>query len=216
MRMSSNFRSAVLLCVILVVVDVAPLSAGRAAVVISSDATKNFTCSAGVCTPTTAKAVLNVTQLTNMLVDEDVTIGTSAKAPDIRIDAPFSWTSAHQLTLQANRNIAVSRQVSDAGDGAIILVTRTGTLSFGKKGNIGFVGTSNPLTINGKSYLLAADVHSLAQLIARNPSGNFALARSYDAKADGRYSHSPIPTKFKGNLEGLGNTISNLHAECAG
>src|SRR5436305_12904727 len=196
MRMSSNFRSAVLLCVILVVVDVAPLSAGRAAVVISSDATKNFTCSAGVCTPTTAKAVLNVTQLTNMLVDENVTIGTSAKAADIRVEAPFSWTSAHSLTLDAVDNIVVNHRMSDAGAGALTLTYNAtgggGTLSFSNKGSIGFLGTANPLTINGKNYLLAADIQSLAQLIARNPAGNFALARSYDAKQEGRYRHSHI------------------------
>src|SRR4051812_35179933 len=83
--------------------------AAQPGIVISTKATKNITCSAGVCTPTTAKAILNVGQLTNMLVDENVTIGTSAKAPDIRIEAPFSWTSAHGLTLQATGNIAVNR-----------------------------------------------------------------------------------------------------------
>ena len=54
---------------------------------------------------TAPKAVLNVTQLTNMLVDESVTIGTSAAAPDIFVNAPFSWTSGNGLTLQAIGNI---------------------------------------------------------------------------------------------------------------
>src|SRR6202040_274311 len=51
---------------------------------------------------------------------------------------------------------------------------------------------------------------SLANAIAANPSGLFALADSYDASADGTYTSSPIPTNFLGFLEGLGNTISSI------
>ncbi|HEX3664820.1 MAG TPA: GLUG motif-containing protein, partial [Rhizomicrobium sp.] len=53
----------------------------------------------------------------------------------------------------------------------------------------------------------------LAQLIARNPSGNFALSANYNAKHDGKYTQSPIQTPFQGNFEGLGNFITGLHIE---
>jgi len=189
-------------------------------VTISTKATKNIQCSGGVCTPTAATAVLNVTQLTNMLVDESVTIGTSAQAPDIFVTSPFSWTSANGLTLQAVGNIVVNKAVSDSGPAPLTLTYNAngagGALSFGAKGRISFLSTGNPLTINGQSYILANNIQTLAQLIARNPSGRFALSASYNAKHDGTYAQSPIPTPFQGNFEGLGNNISNLHVESSG
>jgi len=85
-----------------------------------------------------------------------------------------------------------------------------GALSFGTKGNIAFLGTSNDLTINGQSFVLANSLPALASDIAVNPAGFFALANSYDASHDGTYSQSPVPTTFQGSFEGLGNTISRL------
>jgi hypothetical protein len=186
-------------------------------VVISTKPTKNMSCSGGVCTPTARVAVLNVGQLTSMLMDGSVTVGTSALAPDIVVNAPFSWTSANGLTLQALGNILVNRAVSDAGPAPLTLTYNAngsgGMLSFGPKAHISFLSIANPLTINGQSYILANNIQSLAQLIARNPSGNFALSANYNAKQDGRYTHSPIQTVFQGNFEGLGNTLSGLHLD---
>jgi hypothetical protein len=191
--------------------------AKQVGVTISTKATKNMQCSGGVCTPTSSIAILNITQLTNMLVDEGVTVGTSAQAPDIFVNAPFSWTSANGLSLQAIGNIVVNKSVSDAGPAPLNLQYNVngggGTLSFGAKGHIGFLSTGNPLTINGQSYILANTIQLLAQLIARNPSGDFALSANYNAKHDGTYAHSPIQTTFQGNFEGLGNAISTLHLE---
>jgi hypothetical protein len=42
------------------------------------------------------------------------------------------------------------------------------------------------------------------------------FAKSYDASSDGTYSASPINTTFKGDLEGLGNTISYLSIDFQG
>jgi hypothetical protein len=188
-------------------------------VVISTKATKNMSCSGGVCTPTARVAVLNVGQLTSMLMDGSVTVGTSALAPDIVVNAPFSWTSANGLTLQAIGNILVNRAVSDAGPAPLTLTYNAngsgGMLSFGPKAHISFFSTGNALTINGQGYILANNIQTLAQLIARNPSGNFALSANYNAKLDGRYTHSPIQTVFQGNFEGLGNLISGLRVESA-
>ena len=191
--------------------------AKQVGVTISTKATKNMQCSEGTCTPTAAVAVLNVGQLTNMLVDQTVTISTSAQAPDIFVNAPFSWTSANGLTLQAIGSIVVNKPLSDSGPAPLSLIYDAngsgGTLYFGAKGHISFLSTGNPLTINGKGYILANNIQLLAQLIARNPSGNFALAANYNAKHDGKYTQSPIQTPFQGNLEGLGNFITGLHIE---
>jgi len=191
--------------------------ARQVGVTISGRATKNMACSGGVCTPTAAIANLNVSELTRMLVDQGVTVGTSAQAPDIFLNAPFSWTSANGLTLQAIGNIVVNKAVSDAGPAPLTLTYNAngggGALSFGDKGRISFLSTGNPLTINGQSYILANNIQLLAQLIARNPSGNFALSANYSAKHDGTYSQSPINTPFQGTFEGLGNKVLALHVE---
>jgi hypothetical protein len=186
-------------------------------ITVSTKATKNVSCSGGVCTPTAAKAVLNVSELTRLLVAGNVTIATSAVAPDIFINASFSWMSANALTLQAIGDITVNNAVSDAGPGPLDLeydiTGGGGVLSFGNKGSISFMGVANPLTINGQNYLLAADIRTMARLIQDNPSGNFALARSYDASHDGKYTQSPINVTFNGNLNGLGNMLLGLKVE---
>jgi hypothetical protein len=197
-----------------------PPRAKQPGVVISTKTTKNMSCSGGVCTPIAANAVLNVSDLTRLLGDGSVTIGTTAQAPDILVNAPFSWVSANGLTLQAIGNIVVNKAVSDAGPAPLTLTYNAtgagGALSFGPKGHISFLGTGNPLIINGQSYILANNIQLLAQLIARNPAGSFALSGNYNARQDGKYAHSPISSTLLGNLEGLGNTISGLRIEDSG
>src|SRR5690348_5947830 len=186
-------------------------------VTVSTRATKNISCSGGVCTPTAAKAVLNVYELTRFLVDGSVTIATTAEAPDIFVNAPFSWTRGNGHTLQATGNIVVNKAVSDAGSAPLTLSYNAngagGALSFGNNGHISFASTGNALTINGHGYILANNIQTLAQLIARNPSGSFALSASYNARQDGKYSQSPIQTAFQGNFEGLGNSIMGLRIQ---
>ncbi|HEX3944940.1 MAG TPA: hypothetical protein VHW69_12710 [Rhizomicrobium sp.] len=197
-----------------------PPATKQPGVTISTKATKNVQCSGGVCTPTAAIAVLNVSDLTRLLGDGSVTIATTAQAPDIFVNAPFSWASANGLTFQAIGNVTLNKRVSDAGPAPLTLTYNAtgagGALSFGNKGSINFLSAGNPLTINGQGYILANNIQFLAQVIARNPSGNFALSASYNAKPDGKYTQSPIPTLFQGNFEGLGNTISNLHLDASG
>jgi filamentous hemagglutinin family protein len=84
--------------------------------------------------------------------------------------------------------------------------------------------TTSPLTINGKPYVLITSIgdstnpHDLTKI--NGSSGNFALADSLDAggrlDSNGNvvsgstvYNAAPVTT-FNGNLEGLGNTVSNL------
>ena len=189
-------------------------SAKQVGVTISGKATKNMSCAGGVCTPTATIANLNVSDVTRLLGDGALTIATTAQAPDIFVNAPFSWVSGNGLTLQAIGNIVVNKAVSDSGPAPLTLTYNAngggGALSFDDKGHIGFLSTGNALTINGQGYILANNIQSLAQFIARNPSGSFALSANYNAKHDGRYTQSPIPTVFQGSLEGLGNSITGL------
>ena len=186
-----------------------------AAVSISSAVSKNISCSSGVCTPTAADAVLNATDLTNMLASSAVSVNTGgALASDIAVKAGFSWASANALTLDAYRSITVEKAVSDSGTASLTLLTDDGgsggVLSFSTKGSISFLGTENALSISGNAYTLVNSVASLASAIAANPSGFYALANNYDASADGAYKTSPIATTLTGTFEGLGNTVANL------
>lgn len=188
---------------------------------ISKGKTQNINCdpASNTCVPTAANAVLNVKDLGTMLRSGSWTIGTTADAPDIVVDAGFGWSSGNGLTFNAIGNIIVNQAIvveRPPNPNFQLIYNATGgggTLSFGPQGSIVFWDLASPLVINGQNYILANNIQSLAQLIQRNPSGNFALANSYDAKKDGTYSQSPIQTTFAGNFEGLGNTISNFQVE---
>jgi hypothetical protein len=186
----------------------------QAAVTISSAATANMSCSGGVCAPTAKNAVLNVGDLETLLASGSVTVtttGTGVQANDIDIKSVLTWATSGTLSLVASDSIAVSNPVSIGGPGGLTIVTgKKGTFSFSKSGDISFANLSSGLVINGSNFTLVGDIKTLAADIAANPNGNFALAASYDASADGTYQASPIPTIFDGTFEGLGNTISNL------
>jgi hypothetical protein len=190
-----------------------------AAVTVSTAATANMNCSGGNCAPTAKNAVLNVNDLTALLANGNVQLSTGTgslaqQVKDIVISGAFNWASANSLTLIAYDSITITEPVTVNGNGAVSLLTNdggtSGNVSFGPKGSLTFINTSNSLMINGNAYTLVDSVAALASSIAASPSGNFALANSYNAAADGGYSNSPIATSLTGKVEGLGNTISRL------
>jgi hypothetical protein len=194
----------------------------HAAVNISSAATKNMSCSAGVCTPTAKKAVLNVGDLTNMLAAGDVKVTTGAGAIVIEVTAPFSWTSTSRLTLDSSTSVSFKAPVTVAGQGAVSIVTNDGgtggDLLFFPPGQfpggtLDFWDLSSSLMINGKNYVLVKDIATLASDVAANPSGSYAMAKHYKG---GTYSQSPIATTFLGALEGLGHSVNKLHVSVDG
>ncbi len=189
----------------------------QAAVTISSSPTSNMTCSADICSPTAADAVLNAGDLEGLLASGSVkvtTTGSGVQASDVRITAPFTWAGATTLSLDAYKSISVSRPVTVSGSGGVSLVTNDGgsggDFSVEEKGRVTFKNLSSALTINGATYALVRSVSQLAAAIVANPSGNFALAKSYDASRNGTYATPPVPTVLSGAFNGLGNTISNL------
>jgi hypothetical protein len=108
--------------------------------------------------------------------------------------------------------VKINSPIVAAGHGSVTIYTSTGPiggLNFGSSGSISFWDLKSRFAINGTAYKLVDGVSGLASAVAANPSGNYALARSYDASQDGTYSAAPIGP-FKGTVEGLGNTISNL------
>ena len=189
-------------------------SIAHAAVEISSAPTSGISCSAGVCTPTAKKAVLNATDLANMLAASDVKITTGSGAVTITVSASFSWTSASRLTLDAMQNVTFQAPVSVAGPGAVSLVYNDGgtggQLTFFAGGKLDFWDLSSSLVINGSSYTLVGDVATLAGDINGAPQGSFALAADFDA-GKSIYHASPVSTIFGGVFEGLGHAISNMN-----
>ena len=67
---------ATILAAVLITTTIASASAD---VTISAAATQNMTCTAGVCAPTASDAVLNVTDLENMLASGNVTVNGKPK-----------------------------------------------------------------------------------------------------------------------------------------
>jgi hypothetical protein len=203
-------RSSVLLCLVPVALCAAA-SPSPANVAISNAATANITCSGGLCAPTAADAVLNVQDLEAMLASGNATVtttGSGVQAVNIRVNARLTWSAGTTLALDAFRSIELDGAMKVAGTGAVSLTSNDGG-SGGEfaceSGRLQFNNLSSTLTINGTPYTLVNSIASLASAIVANPSGAFALARNYDAKKDGTYATSPIPT-----FNGLGNTISNL------
>jgi hypothetical protein len=186
----------------------------QAALKISAAETKNMDCSNGVCIATAKNAVLNIGDLGTLLAASDVTVKALKKSLDIEVAAPFSWSGSNRLALVAYRSIVVEKPLSVAGAGGLVLNSNRGglggALSLGGKGKITFFGTENELTIDDAAYTLVASVDELRQAVIENTDGNFALAHDYDALGE-TFLDSPV-LGILGNFEGLGNTISNVHA----
>jgi hypothetical protein len=187
--------------------------AAQADIVISTQPTANMSCAGGVCAPTAATAVLNATDLENLLAAGNVevtTTGSGVQANNIVASAGVTWSGAATLTLDARQSLTFDNSVAVTGAGGLTLLTNDGgsggALSFGPTGNVTFQNLSSALSINGAAYTL---VNSLATFAATGGKGFIALAQSYDASADGTYTTAPMPELY-GAFEGLGNTISNL------
>ncbi|HEY1614826.1 MAG TPA: hypothetical protein VGF97_14160 [Rhizomicrobium sp.] len=189
----------------------------HADVTISSAATSNMNCSAGVCTPTSSSAVLNAGDLETLLASGNVmvtTTGSGVQATNIVIDVAVSWSSTNAMTLDAYQSVAIDKRMTITGLGGLTLTTNDGGsgggLFFGFNGSVQFANLSSPLTINGTSYALVGTVKGLAAAVAANPAGAYALAADFDAGRDGTYVSAPVATTLTGTFEGLGHAISNL------
>ena len=190
----------------------------EASVTISSAATEYMNCSAGVCSPTKTNAVLNISDLKHMLKSGNVTVTTTGsggvQANNVVVATALTWSSASGLTLTAAQSIAIDAGVSVTGKGGLALSDAgTESLAFYNGASITFAKLTSSLVINGNTYVLVDSVAGLASAADANPTGDFALAASYDASGDGTYSSAPVQNPgnwFTGVFEGLGNTISNL------
>lgn len=211
--MTNRRRTSLASAIFAVVFSVACASSAHASVQISSRPTQNMSCAAGVCTATAQKAVLNASDLSSMLANGDVTVSGGRTAKDIYVTASLSWTSASRLTLDAYRSISFTKVLDVAGSGALTMLTNDGgsggDLFFSKKGRVIFRGTDNSLIINGHTYGLIHNIGDLRRV--GNSFSYVALCGNVDARHK-VYTTAPVQ-HFGVNLEGLGNTISNLQIQ---
>jgi len=198
---------------------IAASTPAHAALTISTAATQNIDCSGGICAPTASDAVLNVGDLETLLASGNVevtTTGAGVQAKNLDVRGPLTWASTSTLTLDSYESITIEKPVSITGPGGITFATsdggKGGILSFGPRGRVKLANLASQVVIDGAAYTLVSSVLSLANAIAADPGGNFALADDYDASGDGVYRH-PIPTPFPGNFQGLGNSISYLRVK---
>jgi hypothetical protein len=215
-RKLAKLRFADILILATAVIAVATGSA-ESSVIISTAATKHMVCAAGLCAPTRIDAVLNASDLETMLASGNVEVTTTnpgnAEATNMDVRAALALNGASTLSLAARQSVTVSAPISVGGPGGLSFTTDNGgtggELTFGPNASASFANLSSPLTINGVSYTLVNSIASLANAVEANTAGNYALAVSYDASADGNYRLDPM-NHVDGTIEGLGNTISNF------
>ena len=184
----------------------------QADVVIASGPTQNMSCSAGVCAPTAADAVLNVGDLETLMASQDVKVVTASGAVDIVVADALSIT--HTLTLDAMHSVTIAAKLTAVSSGLAIDTNDGGTggdLVF-LGGGVGDLDAGSTLTINGNAYTLVSGMKGLVAA-ARHGDRFIALGRTFRAP-NKEYPRAPIAS-FSGILEGLGNTIKALQISSA-
>src|SRR4051812_45160387 len=202
-------RTSLLISVVALVIS----TAAHADVSISNKPTQNMSCDGGVCTAMARNANLNDVDLMQMLSSSDVTVKTGGGAKNIQVRYGFAWSSSHQVTLDSGGFVEFREPVTVMNSGGLAIKTNRrqgGELLFSGKGSVDLWDLHSKFTINGVRYTLVNDIATLAAGIAANPSGAFALAKDYDAAADGIYQKPTIATKFTGSFEGLSHLIDHL------
>jgi trimeric autotransporter adhesin len=151
----------------------------------------------------------------------------AAGAGDINVESGLSWNTSAMLTLDAYHSLNIEAPITITGAGHLVLqyngAATDGTLAF--SANAAFTDvvdgtTQGSLTINGTGFTLANSIAQLASDVANfSGSGFYALANSYDASGDNGgnpYTSFIIGGMYRGMVEGLGNTISNLSIDTVG
>ena len=138
----------------------------------------------------------------------------SAGVGDIIINAPITWNTGAMLYLFAYHSIDFNAPMNVVNGGCLTFMINNGgtggVMSFGNAGHISIDTDGTSFTLNNVGYTVVDNVSTLASDIASDPSGDYVLGLSYNAKGDGTYTSSPIATTFTGTFYGLGNKISHL------
>ncbi len=170
------------------------------------------------------------TALSTQLSSNNVTIQTATQGTpggngDILVNQAVSWSTGNKLTLDAERNVKVSADITASGSNAGLAVktgaagrftvedpTNTGVLS-----KVTLSGANASFSLNGNAYTV---VQSLAQLQSINGSSlaaNYVLGVDIDASStatlNGGAGFQPLGrtgSGFTGTFDGLGHSITAL------
>ena len=197
---------------VLPILAIATLTAlpAHATLNLSTQPTKNVSCSSGVCTATADDAVLNVDDLSALLATTDVSVRSEGIAlQDIEVLSPLTWASTHALNIESNNAIYMRNVITIEGT-AHLALNHNGGIIFDRKGAVHYWDMASGFSINGANYTLVNSVASLAAAVEKHPKGLIAFANDYNAKQDSQVHTVPVSREFAGTLEGLGNKISNF------
>ncbi|EQB39620.1 hypothetical protein M947_06400 [Sulfurimonas hongkongensis] len=170
--------------------------------------------------------------LTGQLVSGDATVTTAAAGTDegnINVDSSISW-SANKLTLRADKDININAALNASATAGLELqyaqTTATGT--YNVKAPINLATTGSFSTKKGtdaiKNYTIITTLGAEGSTTTTDLQGikggladNYVLGADIDALATTTWSGGtgwdPLgddTTKFTGDFDGLGHTISNL------
>jgi len=153
--------------------------------------------------------------LSSNLEDNDVEIVTTDRG-DILVNDPVTWHSDATLTLDADDDIEVNRDITATGDGAGLVLDYRDEFDLQDGAVITLSGSAPSLAISGHDYTVINDAESL-QHMAENLEEYYALGSDIDAAETSRWHEGDgfIPVgddddPFEGTFNGLGHTIKDL------
>lgn len=167
------------------------------------------------------------TTLSNSLSNTDMTIksakGETAGNGDIIVNDEIHWNTNTTLTLDAERDIIVNKNITINGDSAGLIINYRNGVSI-RNSTITLLGSDPNVKINNNLYNLIKTVEDL-QNINNNLNSYYILATDIDASNTLEWNNGkgfkPIGVAqteenidgnpFNGILNGLGHSINNLY-----
>ncbi|WP_221796352.1 beta strand repeat-containing protein [Aquisediminimonas sediminicola] len=136
---------------------------------------------------------------------------------DIIVSDSVNWSANTTLTLTAERDIVINRDITATGASAgLVMAFGAGRDYQLNSGAITLSGDNASLNIDGNAYILIHNVDQL-QAMASNLTGYYALGNGIDAAAtagwNGGAGFAPIGdnvNRFEGTLAGLGHGVNDL------
>jgi len=173
------------------------------------------------------------TTLEGQLLSGDATVTTSGAGTDegdINVNSSISW-SANKLTLRADNDININTALNATSTAGLSLeyAQTTGTGTYNIKAPVNLASTGSFSTKKGtdavKNYTIITSLGGSGsttgtdlQGINGNLSGNYVLGTNIDASVTSAWnggagwdSLMDGGTRFTGNFDGLGHTVSNLY-----
>lgn len=159
--------------------------------------------------------------------------GGTAGSGNVNINDNVSWSADSILTLTASNNVNINSDITATGNAAGLVInpntangtetaSGTGVFNLNNGAVITLSGQAPSLTIAGNAYTVINEANggiTALQNMSADLAGYYALGSDIDASATSTWNagegFTPIgrsngKNAFKGQFDGLGNTITNL------